>query len=257
MSGPHLSDAARRAGPTRQRVVAAWSPRTTPMPWLKAAVETARRASRQLASPAPPTPRQRLAAPARLPTVPYLPTVRAPLSEDATPHCPSVSEPSPLPGRLRRREHDHGEHRPSSSLTVLRLWSVELTLPSLLTVAGPPPATVAPLHWRDAAVETDFFSSASTRSSGELAFRPPCPSSSLTVANRAGRGRPSERRPRPHGRGPCTRCVRGPSRRRGREPRATVHLGRAWFRPRGTQIDFLFSEYIQFLTNSKNCVGFI
>jgi hypothetical protein len=189
MSGPHLSDAARRARPTRQRAVATWSPRTAPTPWLKAAVETARRASRQLASPAPPMPRQRLAAPACLPTVPYLacaataPTgrVRAPLSEDATAHCPSASEPSPLPGRLRRREHDHGERRPSSSLAVLHLWSVELTLPSLLAVAGPPPATVAPLHWRDAAVEPDFFSSASTRSSGELAFRPPCLAGSLTV----------------------------------------------------------------------------
>jgi hypothetical protein len=55
MSGPHLSDAG--LGPARQRTVAAWLPRTTPMPWLKAAIETARRASRQLASLASPASR--------------------------------------------------------------------------------------------------------------------------------------------------------------------------------------------------------
>jgi hypothetical protein len=184
-----------------------------------------------------------------------------------------------LPGRLRRREHDHGKRHPSSPLTVLRPWSVELTLPSLLAIVRPQPATVAPPCQRDAAAEPDFFSSLSTRSFGELAFRPPCPAGSLTVvgaqpppfapslplwrrrwpcrdtrvgavtapacaalrrvvAGRAGRGRPSERRPRPRGCGPRTRCSRGPSRRRGHGPGATVHLGRAWFRPRGTQIDF-------------------
>jgi hypothetical protein len=141
----------------------------------------------------------------------------------------------------------------------------------LLTIAGPPPTTVATPRQRNAAAEPDFFSSPSTRSSGELAFCPPCPAGSLTVvgarpppfapslplwhrrrprrdacpgavtapacaalhravAGRAGRGRPSERRPRLRG--------RGPSRHRGRGPSATVHLGRAWFRPRGTQIDF-------------------
>jgi hypothetical protein len=159
------------------------------MPRLKAAVGTARRASQQLASPAPSTPRQRLATPARLPTAPRLacaaaaPTshVRAPLSEDATPRCLSASELSSLPSRLRRREHDHGERRPSSPLAVLRPWSVELTLPSLLVIAGPPPATVAPPRRRDAAAEPDFFSSPSTRSSGELAFRSPCLAGSLTI----------------------------------------------------------------------------
>jgi hypothetical protein len=195
---------------------------------------------------------------------------------------PTVAVRAPRPslsGRLRRREHDHGERRPSSPLAVLRPWSVELTLPSLLTVAGPPPATVSPPRRRNATAKPEFFSSPSTRSSGELAFRPPCPAGSLTVvgarpplfapspslwhhrrpcrdarsgavtapacaalrraiAGRAGRGRPSERRPRPCGRGPRTRYARGPSRRRGRGPSATVHLGRAWFQPRGTQIDF-------------------
>jgi hypothetical protein len=106
-------------------------------------------------------PRQRLASPSHLPTAPRLacaaaaPTgrVRVPLSEDATPRCPSTSELSPLPGRLRRHEHEH----------------------------GPPPATVAPPRRRDTAAELDFFSSPSTRSSGELAFCPPCPAGSLTV----------------------------------------------------------------------------
>jgi hypothetical protein len=36
----------------------------------------------------------------------------------------------------------------------------------------------------------------------------------------------------------------GPSRRCGRGPRATVQLGRAWIRRSGSQISFLFSEYI-------------
>jgi hypothetical protein len=44
MSGPHLPDAARHAGPTRQRAVAAWLPRAAPTARLKATVGTARRA---------------------------------------------------------------------------------------------------------------------------------------------------------------------------------------------------------------------
>jgi hypothetical protein len=159
---------------------------------------------------AAPTPRQRLAAPARLPTAPRLacataaPTgrVRAPLSEDATPRCLSASEPSPLPGRLRCHEHDHGEHRPSSPLAVLRPWSVDLTLPSL-AIAGPSPATVAPPHRRDTAAEPDFFSSPSTRSSGELAFRPPCPAGSLTLVGA---------RPPPFAPSPPLWCRRRPCR---------------------------------------------
>jgi hypothetical protein len=177
-SGPHLSDAVRCAGPARQRAVAAWPPSAAPMPQLKAAVGTARRASRQLASPRPLASRQR---PASHAPPPPRPAMSVPLSEDATPRCPSASEPSPLPGRLRRREHDHGERRPSSPLAVLHPWSVKLSLPSLLAVAGRPPATVAPPRRRDTAAEPDFFSSPSTRSSGELAFRPPCPAGSLTV----------------------------------------------------------------------------
>jgi hypothetical protein len=58
---------------------------------------------------------------------------------------------------------------------------LELTLLSLLAIAGPLPATVAPPRRGDAAVEPDFFSSPSTRSSGELACRPSCPAGSLTV----------------------------------------------------------------------------
>jgi hypothetical protein len=129
----------------------------------------------------------------------------------------------------------HGERRPSSPLAVLHPWSVELTFPSLLTVAEPLPATVAPPRRRNATAEPDFFSSPSTRSFGELAFRPPCPAGSLTVLG----ARPPPFAPSPslwHRRRP--RCARGLSRRRGRGPSATVHLGRAWFQPRGTQIDF-------------------
>jgi hypothetical protein len=52
-SGPHLSDDARCAGPTRQRTAASWPPRVAPTPGLKVAVGTARRAS-----PQPPRPRR-------------------------------------------------------------------------------------------------------------------------------------------------------------------------------------------------------
>jgi hypothetical protein len=78
---------------------------------------------------------------------------------------PTVAVRAPRPslsGRLHRREHDHGERR-------------------RLTVAGLLPATVAPPRRRNAAAELDFFSSPPMRSSGELAFHPPCPAGSLTV----------------------------------------------------------------------------
>jgi hypothetical protein len=155
----------------------------------------------------------------------------APLSELSRHRC----------RRLRRREFLHGERRPTASPR--RSSPVELEL-SLLAVARPPLATVAPPRRGDAAAEPDFFSSPSTRSSGELACHPSCPAGSLTVvgarppplvpslplcrhrrprrdartragtapscaavrravAGRAGRGRPSDRRPRPRGRGPC------------------------------------------------------
>jgi hypothetical protein len=135
--------------------------------------------SRQLASPAPPSPRQR-------PRARCSPNCLASLVPTAPSHGPkpivAVRAPRPsLSGCLRHREHDHGERRPSSPLAVLRPWSVELTLPSLLTIVGPPPATVAPPRRRNAVAEPDFFSSPSMRSSGELAFRPPCPMGSLTV----------------------------------------------------------------------------
>jgi hypothetical protein len=163
------------------------------------------------------------------------------------------------------------------------LWSGELTFPSLLTVAGPSLATVAPPCQKNTAAEPDSFPSLSMRSSGELSSPPPCPAGSLTavgarpppfapppplwrrrrprrdtrpesgdrsgvrraVVGRTGRGRPGKRRPRAAHTGHAstvnvgrTRCARGPSRRRGRGPSTTVHLGRAWFRPSGTQIDF-------------------
>jgi hypothetical protein len=66
-------------------------------------------------------------------------------------------------------------------LTVFHPWSIELTSPSLLPIAGPPPATVAPPRWKNSAAEPVFSPSLSTRSSGELSPPPPCPAGSLTV----------------------------------------------------------------------------
>jgi hypothetical protein len=89
-------------------------------------------------------------------------------------------EPSPLSPPSPSRASS-GERRPSASPRRYSSVELELTLLSLLTVAGPPPTTVAPPRRGDAAVEPDFFSSPSTRSSGELACRPPCPVGSLTI----------------------------------------------------------------------------
>jgi hypothetical protein len=97
------------------------------------------------------------------------------------PHHRLVRHRPSLSGHLRRREHVHSERRPSSPLAVLHPWSVELTFPSLLTIAGPPLAIVAPPRRRNATAEMEFFHSPSTRSSGELFFPPPCPAGSLTI----------------------------------------------------------------------------
>jgi hypothetical protein len=132
------------------------------------------------ASTVPTAPLARSPAPAQpLPRVrrrrPDQPCPRAPVRRCHTPlsdlsrrHC----------RRLRRHEFLHGERRPIASPH--RSSPVELEL-TLLAVAGPPSATVAPPHRGDAAAEPDFFSSPSTRSSGELVCRSPCPAGSLTL----------------------------------------------------------------------------
>jgi hypothetical protein len=67
----------------------------------------------------------------------------------------AVREPRPpLSGRLRHHEHVHGERRPSFPLAVLRPWSIELTFPSLLAVAGPPSTTVAPTRQKNTAINS-------------------------------------------------------------------------------------------------------
>jgi hypothetical protein len=68
-------------------------------------------------------------------------TAPSPLSEAAPPPCPN-----PVAVQLSSAVASfiHGERRPSLPLVVSLPWSVELTFLSLLTVAGPPPATVAP-----------------------------------------------------------------------------------------------------------------
>jgi hypothetical protein len=135
-------------------------------------------------------------------------------------------------------------------------WSVELTFPSLLTVAGQPPATVAPPR-RKKMPPPSRISSPHRRRGAPVSYLPlpharrvASPSWVLdrrrlrclrrcgiadarTVAGRAGRGRPGKRRscaahtgraPRGHGLRMC--CAHGPSRRRERGPHATVQLGR-------------------------------
>jgi hypothetical protein len=71
-----------------------------------------------------------------------VPTTPSPLSKAAPPPClnPGAVRPSDAVASFI-----HGVHRTSSPLAVLHPWSVELTFPSLLSVAGPPSATVAHL----------------------------------------------------------------------------------------------------------------
>jgi hypothetical protein len=114
----------------------------------------------------------RTASPRPVPTAPSL------LCEAAPPPCPNPAVVWPSDAVA---SFVHGERRSSSPLAVLRPWSIQLTSPSLLPVAGPPPATVARPRRKNATAEPDFFPSPSTRSSGELSSPPPCPSGSLTV----------------------------------------------------------------------------
>jgi hypothetical protein len=139
MSGSHLLDAAVHAGPAWQHAVAAWLPRATPCPRIKCAVGTARR---RPDSAAPFRPR-RHRCPNHLTSPRPVPTAPSPLSEAAPPPCPN-----PIAVRLSSAitSFIHGERCPSLPLAVSRPWSVKLTFPSLLTVVGPPPVTIAPPH---------------------------------------------------------------------------------------------------------------
>jgi hypothetical protein len=123
--------------------------------------------------------RQRRAAAAVRTTSPRpVPTAPLPLSKAAPPPCPNPAAVWPSDAIA---SFVHGERRPSSPLAVLHPWSVQLTSPNLLPVAGPPPDTIAPPHRKNAAAKPNFFPSPSTRSSGELSSPPPCPEGSLTV----------------------------------------------------------------------------
>jgi hypothetical protein len=126
----------------------------------------------------------RLASPRPVPTAP------PPLSE-ATP--PSMSEARHCPAVPTVVRFVHGERRPSPPLVVFRPWSVELTSPSLLPIAGPLPTTIAPPHRKNTGAEPVFSPSPSTRSSGELFSPSPCPTGSLTVVG----ARPSPFAPPP------------------------------------------------------------
>jgi hypothetical protein len=132
----------------------------------RAGIPTAQRCSDRAAAAV------RTASPRPVPTVPPPLSEAMPLSVSEAHRCPAVSA---VPRFI------HGERRSSPPLAVFRPWSVELTSPSLLPVAGPPPATVAPPRRKNATAEPVFSPSSSTRSSGELFSPSPCPAGSLTV----------------------------------------------------------------------------
>jgi hypothetical protein len=92
---------------------------------------------------------------------------RAITRSEADRRCPSAPTAAVRPSDAVA-SFVHGERRPSSPLTVLHPWSVELTSPSLLPITGPPSATVAPPRQKNTAAEPVFFPSPSTRSSGKL-----------------------------------------------------------------------------------------
>jgi hypothetical protein len=125
---------------------------------------------------------------AGVPTAPFRPHRRRCPNRLALPrpnHTAAMSESCAVRPSDAVASFIHGDRRPSSPLAVLHSWSVELTFPSLLPVAGPPPATVDPPHRKSAAAEPVFSPSPSTRSSDELSSPPPCPAGSLTVVGRA------------------------------------------------------------------------
>jgi hypothetical protein len=117
-SGPHLSDAARRAGPVWQRATAAWPPRAALTPRHKAAVGTAHRASQKpprsrrspptVASPAPPAsrpPRTRRRRPDRSPRSRRRPDPRGLKPPTLGPSSSRVARRSPVTVTPRRRLH--------------------------------------------------------------------------------------------------------------------------------------------------------
>jgi hypothetical protein len=106
-SGPHLSDAACRNGPARQRAVAAWQPHgSASRARLKAALRTARRASRQhrpRARPDSAPPHARRCHPDRLMRAAVAPTAsRVPPSPRPPLHHPDRSR-SPVDAAPCRR----------------------------------------------------------------------------------------------------------------------------------------------------------
>jgi hypothetical protein len=147
---------------------------------------------------------------------------RVPTASPAPPTAASRAPPPPRPAMSARPcpkvPRTASPHRSSP---------VELEL-TLLAVAGPPPATVAPPHRGDAAAEPDFFSSPSTRSSGELAYHPSCPAGSLTVVG----ARPPPLAPSPPlWRRRRPRRAHGSGDRSGVRHAAPRHHGPHWPRP--------------------------
>jgi hypothetical protein len=243
-------------GPTCQtpHAIAAWLPRAAPLQRVKSTVGTAHRRPNSAVPTAPPRCPNRLTPP--------------PLSE-ATPS--SVSEAHRCPAAsavvITPTVSEAESPRPSCRF---RPWSVELTSPSLLPVVGSPPATVAPPCWKNDAAEPVFSPSPSMRSFGELSPPPPSSAGSLIVVG--ARTPPfapppplwHRRRPRRDARpGAVTApaCAaprrRGPHRTRPARQAPLCNWAEREFGPVALKLIFLFSEYIQILTNLKICVGFI
>jgi hypothetical protein len=225
----------RRAGPAWQRTIAAWLPRAAQLPRIKSVVGTARRRPDSVVSPLAPAARQpRAARPPSRPSRPP-PDSLVPPARHLAPHAAAPTAFVPTEA-VRSR--------------VAR------------TVVVPPrpprrsPVTVAPRR-RPGADEPPVSSAVSRAAVGSpcstaagRAFTP-CAARCAGRSSWVARAAPSEGNP-------------------GR-PRVAVGCAPAWpraapslcdyaerdFGPVALGLDFIFSEYIQFLANSKICVEFI
>jgi hypothetical protein len=160
-SGPHLSDATHRAGPTKHHAAAVWPPHATPMPQLKAAVGTARRASRQLprspapAQPRPPRPRHHRpdscltrSCPTATASLASVRRRHAPLSERfRTRRCCRAAARAPPPSVLFHRRCRYAARAPPPSVLSRRRSraAARAPPPSVLPRRQPPPTSAAPL----------------------------------------------------------------------------------------------------------------
>jgi hypothetical protein len=225
--------------PVRQCAAAAWPPRATPTARFKAL------SGQRRVPTVPRTPRPRASLRlARRPTAPRA-RHRVPTASPAPPTAASRAPPPPRPAVSARPLSEPSRRRARPS-------PVAVTPRRRLRAGEPPPprrlrAPVSSRRLSLSSAAAHYAACAVRRArrpaETELGQRRACGPRAL---------RPTEAAPVWPWAAHALCAWAEPT------PRAcsTRHCA-SGFRPRDTQIDFLFSEYIQFLANSKICVGFI